>query len=93
VSDLSKTPDYILRYMAPMNGPGKPYREEIMRRIEHDIQQLARQLFADDCRQRGAMMIGGFGFMSDADKQPWLERASKIVFERDRRLSHSHEKG
>jgi hypothetical protein len=30
--DLAALPMFIIRYMAPMNGPGKPYREEWMRR-------------------------------------------------------------
>lgn len=47
------------------------------------MSQLARQLYADDCKERGAMMQGGFGFLSKQDQYPWLEKASKIIFERN----------
>ena len=83
MNDLSNTPEYILRYMAPM-ACGEKERAELIRRREQEIGQLARQLYADDCKDRGAMMQGGFGFLSQGDKYPWLEKASKIVFERHR---------
>ena len=31
--ELAAMPDFLIRYMAPMNGPGKPYREEYIRRL------------------------------------------------------------
>lgn len=37
--------------------------------------QLAAKLFADECRANGALMIGGFGFMSPEAKRPYLNAA------------------
>ena len=33
--ELASLPERIIRYMAPMQGPGKPYREELVRRAEN----------------------------------------------------------
>ena len=32
--DLTETPEYILRYFAPMLGLGNPYAEELIRRMQ-----------------------------------------------------------
>lgn len=32
---LANTPEYILAYMAPMAGPGAPYRDELIRRQQN----------------------------------------------------------
>lgn len=44
-----------------------------------DPRMLAARLYADDCKRRGAVMQGGFGFLSPAAQRPWLEFANAAL--------------
>jgi hypothetical protein len=41
--------------------------------------EQARRIYADECRANGAMMIGGFGFLSRSLQRPYLERAREQI--------------
>jgi hypothetical protein len=41
----------------------------------------AEQLFEQHNRSKGAMMPGGFGFLSKKQQQPWIDAARKILSE------------
>ena len=46
-SDLAAMDEAVLRYMAPMNGPGKPYGEELIRRrVIADLRDALNSLYA-----------------------------------------------
>ena len=39
--------------------------------VEVNLPVTAAGLYAADCRRRGAMMQGGFGFLHPDSKRPW----------------------
>jgi hypothetical protein len=41
------------------------------------VLNLASNLYADECRKRGAMYCGGFGFLSPNAKEPYIKKAKE----------------
>lgn len=48
---------------------------------EPDIYRKAEELFTAHNRSRGALLPGGFGFLSKKSQQPWMDAARKMLSE------------
>ena len=46
---------------------------------QHRIRQRAEGLFNAECRERGALMPWGFGFLKPSDQKPYLEKAAEQI--------------